>query len=258
MKTILITGATSGLGRELSFLLAKEGSPLLLTARNESALLSLKESLSSLTSVETITADLAIQNELDLVLQKIHTHVPTLVINSAGFGLAGDVLSFSLQEQMKIIHTNVEALTCITIEAARCLKNAKKKGTIMNISSIAGNFVYPSFALYASSKSFVTNFSQSLDREVSKEGIRILTCLPGQFASPFRKKSHKKTSLLSENPSWTTISLERTAKLVLKQIEKQKPYSIIDFRYKIFWFLCRFIPQGILATFLKKQNMQKQ
>lgn len=226
------------------------GVPLFLTARDESALLSLEKELEKTTSVLVFAADLSSPSELALLLQKITLYGPDLIINNAGLGLYGDILSFSLEEQMQMVQVNIDALVRISIESARALKNQKKKGTIVNISSMAGHFTYPYFTLYAASKLFVQHFSLSLDAELSSQGIRVLTSVLGRFASPFFKKASK----VAINPnSWDVMSLSKTASLVLRQIEKQKNYDIIDYRYKILQFFSYFIPKKITTSLLRRK-----
>jgi len=244
-----ISGATSGLGKELSYLLAQKKIPLLLTARKESALLDLQKELKEMTSVLIFPADLSSSSDLALLLQMISRHEPDLIINNAGLGLYGDILSFSLEEQMQMIQVNIDALVRISIESARILKLKNKKGTILNISSMAGHFIYPHFSLYAASKRFVEHFSLSLDAELSSHNIRVLTSILGRFASPFFQKAVKGSVNLN---SWDVMSLPKTAKIVLRQIEKQKKTAIIDYRYKLLQFFSYFVPQRIIVLLLKK------
>ncbi len=249
-KLAFITGAGSGLGKELAFLLAKKKIPLFLTSKDPHKLEDVKKQLESQTSIFTLAADLTLQKDLDHLLQVLREKEPDLVINNAGFGLYGEVLSFSLDQQMKMLKINVDALTAISIESARILKEKKSSGTIMNIASAASFFTYPSFALYAASKRFVKEFSLSFDEELLPYGIRVLTCLPGRFQSDFRYKasSHKSSS----SPSWDTMSLRSTAEKVLLQIEQKKRCKTIDWRYQIFCHLALLLPRRWISKLLKK------
>lgn len=245
-----ITGATSGLGKELAFLLAKKGIPLLLTGRQETALHSLQKELENLTSVTVFPADLFSPSDVENLLQKLSTHKPDLVINNAGIGFYGDIFSFSLEEQMQIIQINIDTLVRISLKSAHILKEEKRPGTILNISSMAGHFIYPYFSVYAASKRFVEHFSLSLDAELSQIGIRVLTSILGRFASPFFKKARGPISL----DSWDVMPLSKTAKHVLNQIEKQKSSCIIDYRYKILQLLSYIVPKKITLAILKRTS----
>ena len=246
-----ISGASSGLGKELSFLLAKQNTPLFLTSRNQEQLDLLKQELQEYTSVITFPANLASQEELESLLKELQKHPPDLIINNAGLGFYGPILSFPIEKQLDIIRVNVNALVQISIETARLLQIENRTGTIMNISSAAGHFSYPYFSLYAASKRFVKDFSLSFDAEVSSLGIRVLTCLPGRIDTEFRQKaSQEKTK--RPISKWDTMPLEKTARTILRQIEKQKRCQTIDLRYQITCHLMKMIPSSWLVKLLKK------
>ena len=251
-RLAFISGAGSGLGKELAFLLAQKKIPLFLTSKDPGKLEAVEKQLQGLTSVFSAPADLTVQKDIDHLLELIRQKAPDLVINNAGCGLYGEVLSFTLDQQMKILKINIDALLQISIESARILKEEKETGTIMNIASAASFFTYPSFALYAASKRFVKEFSLSFDEELSSHGIRVLTCLPGRFQSDFRynASSHKQKS--PSSPSWDTMSLRSTAEKILKQIEQKKRCKTIDWRYQIACHIALLLPRRWLAKLLKK------
>jgi short-subunit dehydrogenase len=118
----------------------------------------------------------------------------------------------------------------------------------MNISSAAGFLPTPSFAVYSASKAYVTHFSQSFDAEVKKHGIRVLVSCPGQIKTSFRERAS--LGLNKNQESFQSMSVEKAAKLILKQILHKKPVEIIDFRYRVLVFIARFL--------LPKDLVQKQ
>lgn len=246
-----ITGAASGLGKELAFQLAKKKVPLFLTSKNKQELMQIKQELLSLTRVTILPADLSISKDLLLVLEALKKEKPDLIINNAGLGFYGEILEGTLEEQLLILKVNIEALVSISIESARVLKEEKRKGTIMNISSSACFFTYPSFALYAASKNFVKEFSLSFDEELRPFNIRVLTALPGRFISKFQQKAAKKEFV---SPSIWDMSVYKTAQKILEQIKKEKAYQVIDLRYQILCFLAKWIPRRWMGKLLKKKT----
>lgn len=248
----LITGASSGLGNELAKQLAVYGTPLLLTGRNSKALEDLQKELSVYTEVSILTADLSIENERNKILDAIKTHKPDLVINAAGFGLYGKATSFPIEDELNIVKTNIEALTAITLQAAKTLMENKMPGVIMNISSAASYLHYPSLSVYSASKAYVTHFSQSLDFETRPYEVRVLVSCPGQVATAFRERAslgHDR-----HQRDYQTLSVDKAAHLILQQIAQKKPIQIIDYRYKILVFIARFcIPKKILQSTLQKE-----
>ncbi len=245
-----ISGAGSGLGKKIAYMLAERKIPLFLTSKNAEKLEEIALDLKRFTDVIFFPQDLT--KDLSPLLEKIRLYAPDCIINSAGIGLYGDILSFSLEKQKEILQVNIDALVQISIEAARVLKEKSRKGVIMNISSAAAFFTYPSFALYASSKNFVKEFSLSFDEELSPYGIRVLTSLPGRFASNFKANAclSKKKAFQEQ---WDTMNLEKTAASIIKQIEHRKRYQVMDLRYQILCGIGRLLPRRWLAKRLRKE-----
>lgn len=243
----LITGVTSGLGKELALLLSQQGIPLLLVARNKDKLESLQKQLSSPTTC--IVCDLASEKERQLLFSQIESHAPDLVINNAGFGLYGPVLSHPLSSVKEMLSVNTVAAIEISQAAANALQKQNKNGTIVNISSSAAFFPFPDFALYAASKACLQSFSQAFDQEMKPYGIRVLTACPGQIDTPFRlhaAQGHQHSA------SFFTMSTKKAAKKIIKQIEKKRSLAILDWRYQMGIFLARLLPMTLLLSFLQR------
>ena len=252
-KRALVTGASSGLGKVLCEKIAAQGIPLIITGRNIEKLEELAHQLGSNPVVEA--ADLCKKSERQKIINLIHQYAPDLVINNAGFGFYGHTLALTTQEQLEIFEVNVNAVFELTVETARALQAHDQPGTIVNISSAAAFFIYPTFTAYASAKACVNNFSQALDAEFAPLGIRVLTACPGQFATSFRTRAAKGHP---QQGSFGTMSVDRVADQILAQIKRGQRLSIIDWRYKILTLLTKLLPQkwlqGALMKSLKKRH----
>ncbi|MBI2809858.1 MAG: SDR family NAD(P)-dependent oxidoreductase, partial [Candidatus Melainabacteria bacterium] len=180
IRLALVTGASSGLGKALAYALAEQGIPLILVARNVSAI---PKDLK--VPVEIFACDLSDPKERRRLSERVRTIRPDLIINNAGFGLYGPVLSHTLDANAEMIRVNIDALLELTYEGAQALVAAGEKGTIVNISSAAAFTSYPTFAVYAASKAFVNNFSEGLEAELRPKGVRVLTVCPGPIATDF-------------------------------------------------------------------------
>lgn len=237
MPLALITGASSGLGKELAVQLARQGYSLILTGRNAEALNKLD------LSVETmrLSLDLTDKKQREQLLHIIEEKRPDLVINCAGKGLYGNCLDLSIREQLDLIEINLIAVVEITLFAVKLMSKNNQKGTILNISSAASFFSFPLFAAYSASKSFVTNFSRSLHRELKGSGIDVLVSCPGMIDTPFRLRAAKR-EIKQGSPS---ISVKKAANLLIKQIEKKKPFTIIDWRVHFLILLSRLFPNKV-------------
>ncbi len=243
----LITGASSGLGLALSHALFKQGYSLILVARNEEKL---KETAAHLpSSTQTICADLSQREHRKVLIDIIHQKQPDLIINNAGFGLYGPAHTQPLSELKEMVEVNIEALLELSIEGAKAMLQARKKGRILNISSAAAFFSYPTFSVYAATKAFVNSFSESLDAEMKRHEIRVYAACPGQIDTNFRAKASRNHPQQKDN---MTMSAETAAKLILKEMEKNKPIFIVDWRYRIMVAISRLLPKRLLQGYLER------
>jgi short-subunit dehydrogenase len=252
MPKALITGANSGIGKELSRQLALKGYNITLHVRNKDKAIDFLEG--DKISFDVIAADLSNQEERKLLLTKIIEESYDLVINNAGFGLYGPIDSHTLEEEKSLLEVNINALFEIIYKAIESFKKHNKKGVILNVSSVAA-FIspFPYFSSYAASKAFVLSLSKSLDAELKKEGIRVLVSCPGQVNTPFRVKASKYKSAESTK----TMSASFAAKTMIKQIENGKRVSIFSFSYRIMLLLFPLIPSSIIEAILRA-NINKR
>ncbi len=230
-KLALITGASSGLGLALARKISERGVSLLLTSRTRP----------SLPNAEWIECDLA--KTRAPLLEAIRKKAPDLVINNAGFTAYGDCLDeFSSQKEIFVV--NAEAPLEIALEAARVLKEQGRRGTILNIGSAASLFPFPAMTIYSAAKSFLASFSQSLDVELKPHGIRSLVALPGQIATPFASRASRNPHLKQPPCS---MPIETAVRLLLRQIERQPPYAVIDWKVRLAAMLSHLVPGTFLA-----------
>ena len=246
----LITGASSGIGEAFSKLLAKNKISMIIVARDLAKLESLAKELKNFVPVKIICADLCTKDGCNLVVDTIKNQVPDLVVNCAGFGLYGEATLFPTDENLKMIDLNIRALTEITLEASKTLISQKKKGTILNISSVSDLMIFPGFAIYAATKAFVTQFSQSLDIEMKDQGVRVLTASPGVVRTDFRRRASGRVDI----PSGTfSMDVDFAARELWKQLVKGKSLNYFDLKTKIIRFIAlHLIPSKLLSKILYK------
>ncbi len=246
-KLALITGATSGIGETLCYLLAEKGINLLITGRNQEALERLQREL----SVEVTLHQADLLKEQDSLVTLIHKHRPDLIINNAGFGLYGPALEHSTDAQLEILNLNSQAVLRLTLEGARMMKENGIKGVVLNVSSVAAFFAFPNFAVYAASKAFVNSFSEAFDFEMQAYGIRVLSACPGQVATRFRTRAALGRDKETKRSSMT-MTPEFAAKEIVEQIEKNKPVHTFNWRYRLFRYLQFFVPKKFLLKRLSR------
>jgi short-subunit dehydrogenase len=191
-KTALITGASSGIGRELAHIHAATGGDLVLVARSTQKLNELKIELESKYKIiaAVITKDLTAPNaarELYDEVKSLHIEVDYL-INNAGFGGIGKFLERKLEEDVSMIQLNVVALTQLT------------HGKVLNVSSTASLIPGPLQATYYATKAFVTSFSNALSEELRGTGVTVTNLMPGATDTDFGKVSGMDKTKLFDAP----------------------------------------------------------
>lgn len=201
-ETVLITGASSGLGLELARCFAADGSGLILVARNTAALEKLAEELRRLHEipVQVITADLSLKESPQYVFEQAGRagQVVDVVVNNAGFGLHGAFAELPLARQLEIVQVNVSALVALTGLFLPGMME-RRRGGVFNVGSVAGFLPGPGMAVYFASKAFVQSFSEALHEELRGTGISVFNLCPGATETNFSQvaRGHRK----SERPT---------------------------------------------------------
>lgn len=246
-----ITGASSGIGKALARALAKEGVDLLISGRNETALKSLHDELSKDIAITYLVCDLSKSASTKALIRTIKEKECDLVINNAGLGYFGDALNYTTEEQLEVLKVNNEALVEITLEVARHFKETKRKGTILNVSSVAAFFTFPFHAVYSASKAFVNRFSLALDIELCPFGIRVLTSCPGLVKTDFRNRCTKGKG--PQTPESKYMSTAYAAQTILSQIKCKKRLVIFNFAFHLTTWIARLLPSSRLYKLMKKR-----
>jgi short-subunit dehydrogenase len=192
-ETILITGASSGIGLELARCFACEQSAsntarIILAARNTAALESLAAELRRDWKLEVmvLTADLSLPETprrifVELSAQKIAVDV---LVNNAGFGALGNFAELSLPRQLEMLQVNITTLTELTGLFLPGMVQ-RKRGGILNVGSVAGFQPGPGMAVYFATKAFVLSFTEALAQELAGSGLKISVLCPGPTETNF-------------------------------------------------------------------------
>ena len=183
----LITGASTGIGAIYADRLAKRGHDLILVARNRDRLASLARRIANDTGrkIETVEADLTARADLQRVEELLRTNAGiSMLVNNAGVGATGPLVSSDVDKMDDMISLNVTALTRLTYAAAPGFV-ARGNGTIINISSIVAIAPEALNGIYGGTKAFVLAFNHSLVHELADKGVRVQAVLPGATATEF-------------------------------------------------------------------------
>ena len=242
----LITGASSGIGRDIARELSKKGYSLVLVARNLERLEKLKEELQ--TESEIVSMDVT-DVEKCKELHENHKDIDILV-NNAGFGDCGEFTKTDLDKELKMIDTNIKAYHVLTKLYLKDMKE-KNKGIILNVASIAGFLPGPLMATYYSTKSYVVRLSEALREELrkAKSNVQISILCPGPVDTNFNKVADVQFALKG-------LSSEYVAKYTVKKLLKRKFYIVPGWKIKLAKIACKISPTNIVS--MVSYNMQRR
>lgn len=246
----LVTGATSGIGREYAKLLAKDGYNLIIVGRRKHRLEEIKEHFEESYNIKVVIykCDLAepmnVKEFLDFTK---HYKDITVVVNSAGFGKMGFIHEIDETEQLKMITTNITALHMLTKHFACVMEH----GDIINISSIAGVTPTPYMSQYGATKAYVYSLSLALNYEMKKlkKDVNILCACPGPVDTEFGEVAEASFKLKS-------ISARRCAELIYKAQKKKKSKIMVDISVKLAYIGLRMLPHA--ATLPIEYKIQRK
>ncbi|MCZ6502740.1 MAG: SDR family oxidoreductase [Gammaproteobacteria bacterium] len=178
--TVLITGASSGIGAALARQFAKNDYDLVITARREKSLQELKDSIDSGISIEVVRCDLTDSNGPDELIKAIEAKSidVDILINNAGIAASGKFDELDQEDIDNLLSLNILALTRLTRHYAEMMVQ-RGSGRILNVASVAAFQPVPSMNVYAASKAYVLSLTESLSEELRGTGVSVSALCPG-------------------------------------------------------------------------------
>ncbi len=244
----LVTGASSGIGKEMAIYLSEQGIDLILVARNRQKLEEVQKQIQ--TKSKIICMDLAdAQNCIDLYKQVGDIDI---LINNAGFGITGSFTETDFIAEINMINTNICGVHTLTKLFLPGMKK-NNSGYILNVSSIAGFMPGPQMATYHATKAYVLKLTQSIYEELNQEGydIKISALCPGPIKTPFLDKANVKfkTKLMTS---------EYVARYAIDNMFKGKYMIIPGGNNKIIRILSKIAPDKIIGKVVYKMEQERQ
>ena len=237
---ILITGASSGIGKDMAKTLAKKENELIIVARDEKKLNETKKELEQKgAKVTSMVADLSKEENCIEIHKKVQN--VDILINNAGFGECGEFTKTNLEKELAMIKTNITAYHILTKLYLIDMK-AKNKGKILNVASIAGFMPGPLMSTYYATKAYIVRLSEGIREELKKEksNVKISILCPGPVNTNFNKVANVKFSIREANS-------EKVAKYAIKKLEQGKFYIVPGLDVKIAKFCAKIVPAPIIS-----------
>jgi len=248
-KTVLITGASGGIGKELAILYAKDHCDLILVSRNKPSLNKLKKELESRFKIKAFVfpSDLSIPASARSLFNKVKSakFKVDILVNNAGAGTFGETVESDLQTTESIIELNITSLTELSILFGKEMKK-RKSGAILNISSIAAFQPMPYFNVYSSSKSYVLFFTETLAKELEDYNVTVTCVCPGGTKTDFFKSAGHPEYCLD-----TYMSARKAAEIAKRSFEDKRLTVVCGLKNKSYTWISRFLPRSAVARLSK-------
>ncbi len=245
----LVTGASSGIGRDMARYLSSLGYDIIAVARDGEALNKLKQELQ--TKVETISLDLAEEEACIELYNVVKNKKIDILVNNAGFGDFGEFVDTDLDKELNMINVNIKAVHILT---KLFLKDMIKrdKGYILNVASIAGFMPGPLMATYYSTKAYIVRLTQSIYTELKKKKskVKISALCPGPVNTNFNQVANVKFNLKG-------LSSEYVAKYAIHNMLKGKLIILPGGKIKVARFLAKISPEKLVSRICMKMQERK-
>ena len=245
----LVTGASSGIGRDIARVLSNKGYDLVIVARRVELLEELKSELK--TNVEIVNLDISKREYCEQLFEE-HKYIDVLV-NNAGFGIFGKFDGTDLDKELNMINTNIQAVHILT---KLYLQEMKKKdsGRILNVASIAGFMVGPLMSAYYATKNYVVALSRGINKELKKDksNVRVSVLCPGPVKTNFNNVAGVKFGVKA-------LSSNYVSEYAVNKMLANKEVIVPGLTIKLLKVLNKFLPSSIMieGTYHTQKSKEK-
>lgn len=247
-KTVLVTGASSGIGLELAKIFAQNGYELVLVGRDKERLsLAIQQLKQFNVKVTPYIFDLAKPQAVEDLFKVVKEPIDMLV-NNAGVGLAGAFVEQDITKITKLIQLNIVTLTQMCRLFGAQMVN-RKQGKILNLASTAAYFPGPLMSAYYASKAYVLSFSESLAEELVGTGVTVTCLCPGPTKTNFQKRAQTERSKLF---SLQMMKAADVARIGYEGLMAEKRVIVPGLVNQLQVFLSRFVPRSWEARVIRK------
>src|SRR5260221_4982575 len=246
----LVTGASSGIGRELAKLLAAGRYNLVLLARNEQRLRELASELTGAHPIEikVLPKDLARPEAAGEIFEALRDTPVSILVNNAGFGSHGLFAELDLVGQKDMVQVNVTALVELTHYFVKPML-ARKRGRVLNVASIAAFQPGPTVNIYYASKAFVYSFSYALAAELEGSGVTVTALCPGTTSTEFFERAN-----IHMKRPWPPMDARRVAEIGYRALMRGKRVAIPGLMNRVIAMLSPCVPARLTAGIVRRMH----
>ena len=239
--TALVTGASSGIGREIALKLAEKGVRLVISGRNRDKLEQLRNEIGA-NRVKIIAADISKESECHRLYKEASEYNVNMLVNNAGFGLFGRFCNSDLDREIEMIDVNIKAVHILTKLFLKDF-DEKNKGYILNVDSAAGFMPGPLMATYYATKNYVVKLTLAIREEMRVKGsnVYIGAFCPGPVKTPFNDVAGVDFGLRG-------ITAEKAAECAVNGMLARKAIIIPTLKMNVCVYGSKIIPDNILAA----------
>lgn len=247
---VLITGASSGIGKSFAIEYAKLGYDLVLVARDKNKLNEVKDIIGNNVSVDIVSMDLTKIDNCKKLYDKYKDI--DILINNAGFGLFGEFVNIDLDKELEMIDINVKALHCLMKLYLNDMVK-RNSGQILNVASIAGFMPGPLMSTYYATKNYVVSLSEGIREELRKRksNVKVSILCPGPVKTNFDNVAGVKFSLKGKTS-------EEVVRYAIKMVNRGKFYIVPGIDIKILRFVSKVVPNSLVSKVVYYQQKKKK
>lgn len=251
----LITGASGGIGAKLASEIARDGYDLVLVSRDQVRLEGVSDDLQERFDIccQAMAMDLTAPGQVGILIEKLESQsiFPELIVNNAGFGLAGPAKTNDVTQQLGCIDLNIVVLSELTLKYLPSLV-LNNRGGIINVGSVAGFFPGPNFATYYATKSFVHSFTYAIAHELKASNVKVCVICPGTTLTGFHKRAGMDRGKFAK--SGVAMTAEYVARIGYAGYKKGQTVVVTGILNRFLVLMSHFLPTSWIASGVSRFN----